>query len=55
MINGGSALDVVHGANSAEQLTGTSANELGIQNGIFWSTQVRPVRRIRSSPLGGRR
>ena len=47
--NGGRVLDAVHGGPSAEQAAGTIANELGIQNRIFWSTKVNaPV-----SPFGG--
>ena len=38
--NGGRVLDTVHGGPSAEQTAGTIANELGIQNEIFWSTKV---------------
>ena len=40
--NGGRVLDSVHGGPAAEQLTGTIANELGIQNKIFWSTKGTP-------------
>ena len=38
--NGGRVLDTVHGNSSAEQVTGTIATELGIQNEIFWSSRV---------------
>jgi aryl-alcohol dehydrogenase-like predicted oxidoreductase len=40
--HGGRVLDSVHGGPAAEQLTGTIANELGIQNRIFWSTKGTP-------------
>ena len=40
--NGGRVLDSVHGGPAAEELTGTIANELGIQNRIFWSTKGTP-------------
>ena len=40
--HGGGVLDSVHGGPAAEQLTGTIANELGIQNKIFWSTKGTP-------------
>jgi aryl-alcohol dehydrogenase-like predicted oxidoreductase len=36
--NGGSVLDTVHGGPPVRQLVGTIADELGIQNKIFWST-----------------
>jgi aryl-alcohol dehydrogenase-like predicted oxidoreductase len=40
--NGGSVVDTVHGWDSADQIAGTIASELGIQDRIFWSTQLRP-------------
>ena len=41
--NGGRVLDTVHGGPPVRQLVGTIANELGIQNKIFWSTGLSPV------------
>jgi aryl-alcohol dehydrogenase-like predicted oxidoreductase len=38
--NGGRVLDTVHGNGSAEQVAGTIANELGIQDKLFWSSRV---------------
>jgi aryl-alcohol dehydrogenase-like predicted oxidoreductase len=38
--NGGRGVDTVHGGSAAEELTGTNANELAIQNTIFWSTSL---------------
>jgi aryl-alcohol dehydrogenase-like predicted oxidoreductase len=38
--NGGRVLDTVHGGAGAEQVMGTIASELGIQDRIFWSTKV---------------
>ncbi len=35
---GGKVIDTVHGDPPVQQLVGTIANELGIQNKIFWST-----------------
>ena len=40
--NGGRFLDTVHGGPMAEQVAGTVANELGIQDKIFWSTKITP-------------
>jgi aryl-alcohol dehydrogenase-like predicted oxidoreductase len=39
--NGGSVLDTVHGWAVADEAASTAAHELGIQDRIFWSTQVR--------------
>jgi len=41
--HGGKLLDTVHGWDSADQVAGTIASELGIQDRIFWSTQLRPT------------
>ncbi len=38
--NGGRVLDTVHGNDASEQVAGASANELGIQDKIFWSTNA---------------
>ena len=38
--NGGRGVDTVHGGSAAEELTGTNANELAIQNKIFWATSL---------------
>jgi aryl-alcohol dehydrogenase-like predicted oxidoreductase len=38
--NGGRVLDTVHGNDASEQVAGASANELGIQDKIFWSISV---------------
>ena len=38
--NGGRVLDAVHGGAGAEQAAATIAQELGIQDKIFWSTKV---------------
>ena len=46
--NGGKVVDTVHGGDSAEQITGAIAAELGIQSKIFWSTKMSP-------PAGPRR
>ena len=46
---GGRVIDTVHGGPAAEQATGTIANELGIQDRIFWSTKVSAPNR----PPGG--
>jgi aryl-alcohol dehydrogenase-like predicted oxidoreductase len=40
--NGGRVLDIQHGGAPAEQITSTIANELGIQNKIFWSLRGSP-------------
>src|SRR5687768_466767 len=40
--NGGKVLDIQHGGAPAEQITSTVANELGIQNKIFWSLRGSP-------------
>ena len=40
--NGGRVLDIQHGGAPAEQVTSTIANELGIQNKIFWSLRGSP-------------
>jgi aryl-alcohol dehydrogenase-like predicted oxidoreductase len=39
--NGGRAVDMVHGWAQAEEVVGTAAADLGVQDRIFWSTQVR--------------
>jgi aryl-alcohol dehydrogenase-like predicted oxidoreductase len=49
--NGGRVLDAVHGGAAAEQVTGTIANELGIQNKIFWSTKVSVPPRPPGTPV----
>ena len=38
--NGGRVLDTVHGDDTARQVAGTSANELGVQDKIFWSVPL---------------
>ena len=48
--NGGRVLDTTHGGAAAEELTGTIANELGIQDRIFWSTKVTTPPRPPSPP-----
>ena len=40
--NGGRVLDIQHGGVPAEQITSTIANELGIQDKIFWSLRGTP-------------
>ncbi|HEX8208878.1 MAG TPA: aldo/keto reductase [Longimicrobium sp.] len=41
--NGGRVFDAQHGNAAAEQFHATAANELGIQNRLFWSTRgIRP-------------
>jgi aryl-alcohol dehydrogenase-like predicted oxidoreductase len=40
--NGGTVYDAQHGNTAAEQLHATFANELGIQNKLFWSTRGTP-------------
>jgi aryl-alcohol dehydrogenase-like predicted oxidoreductase len=40
--NGGRVFDAMHGDGIAEQLHATFANELGIQNTLFWSTRGTP-------------
>ena len=40
--NGGRVFDAMHGNGIAEQLHATFANELGIQNKLFWSTRGTP-------------
>jgi len=40
--NGGRVLDIQHGGAPAEQITSTIANELGVQNKIFWSLRGSP-------------
>jgi hypothetical protein len=40
--NGGRVYDAQHGDGIAEQLHATFANELGIQNKLFWSTRASP-------------
>ena len=43
--NGGRVFDAQHGNAQAEQFHATAANELGIQNRLFWSTRGTPARR----------
>src|SRR3954467_4197961 len=38
--NGGRVVDVLHGGPAGEQGARTAANELGIQNKIFWTTPL---------------
>jgi aryl-alcohol dehydrogenase-like predicted oxidoreductase len=38
--NGGRVLDTLHGGPAGEQAAGAAANQLGIQNRIFWSTAL---------------
>jgi aryl-alcohol dehydrogenase-like predicted oxidoreductase len=38
--NGGRFIDTVHGGAQAQEVPGTIASELGIQNRLFWSTPV---------------
>ena len=40
--NGGRVFDAMHGNASAEQFHATVANELGVQNKVFWSTRGTP-------------
>ena len=41
--NGGKVVDTLHGTSGpSEQITGTLATELGIQNKIFWATRGTP-------------
>jgi aryl-alcohol dehydrogenase-like predicted oxidoreductase len=40
--NGGRVFDAMHGDATAEQFHATIANELGIQNKLFWSTRGTP-------------
>jgi aryl-alcohol dehydrogenase-like predicted oxidoreductase len=40
--NGGRVFDAQHGNAAAEQFHATAANELGIQNQLFWSTRGTP-------------
>ena len=40
--NGARVFDAMHGAAAAEQFQITAANELGIQNKLFWSTRGTP-------------
>ena len=40
--NGGRVFDAMHGNASAEQFHATVANELGVQNKVFWSTRGIP-------------
>ena len=40
--NGGRVFDAMHGNATAEQFHATVANELGIQNSLFWSTRGTP-------------
>src|SRR5215213_9441138 len=44
--NGGRVFDAMHGNASAEQFHATVANELGVQDELFWSTRGTP-------PAGG--
>lgn len=41
--NGGRVVDTLHGGPPAEQGAGAAANELGIQNRIFWTTALSVV------------
>jgi aryl-alcohol dehydrogenase-like predicted oxidoreductase len=38
--NGGKVLDTVHGGERAEEVAGSIANELGIQDRLFWSASL---------------
>jgi aryl-alcohol dehydrogenase-like predicted oxidoreductase len=40
--NGGRVFDAMHGNGEAEQFHATVANELGVQNTVFWSTRGTP-------------
>ena len=40
--NGGTVLDTVHQAAAAEEITATTATELGVQDRIFWSSRASP-------------
>jgi aryl-alcohol dehydrogenase-like predicted oxidoreductase len=40
--NGGRVFDAMHGNGSAEQFHATVANDLGVQNTVFWSTRGTP-------------
>jgi aryl-alcohol dehydrogenase-like predicted oxidoreductase len=48
--NGGRVLDTVHGGAMAEEIAGTVANELGLQDRIFWSTKVSAPNRPPGAP-----
>lgn len=48
--NDGRVLDTVHGGAMAEQIAGTTANELGIPDKIFWSTKVSAPNRPPGAP-----
>ena len=51
--NGGRVFDAMHGNAAAEQFHATVANELGVQNKLFWSTRGTPPRPRR--PAAARR
>jgi aryl-alcohol dehydrogenase-like predicted oxidoreductase len=40
--NGGRVFDAMHGNGAAEQFHATVANDLGVQNTVFWSTRGTP-------------
>ena len=40
--NGGRVIDAMHGNAASEQFHATIANELGVQNKLFWSTRATP-------------
>lgn len=50
--NGGRVFDAMHGNGSAEQFHATVANDLGVQNKVFWSTRGTPqtARSLASPP-----
>ena len=52
--NGGSVLDLFHGNDLSEQVAATIANELGIQNRIFWSTRGSPPGPPQAGPAAAR-
>src|SRR5215211_7463171 len=41
--NGGRVVDTLHGGPAGEQAAGAAANQLGIQNKVFWTTALAVV------------
>ena len=41
--NGGRVVDVLHGGPAGEEAARTAANEMGIQNTLFWTTPLAPM------------
>ena len=52
--NGGRFLDTVHGHGPAEEVTARVANELGVQNKIFWSSRGSPPGPPQPGPVAAR-